>query len=375
MLSFTLDDDLKIKIRKVSNLCIDLYSSLKNIHEEELQAVKKYARISTIGASTRIENALLTNSEIDWIDTILTLDGKITAFDQHKSMIENKLSKDRERSIEEVAGCRNMLLRIVNDYELFKPLRETDIRALHSELMTPHLKSSPYIGNYKIQSNSVIETNHVTREVREVFKTADAGLMTQIGMKDLVEWYNTAIVQEAWSIPVIAEFVYRFLAIHPFQDGNGRLGRGLFILGMLQSNDVSLTTIAPLISIDRQIEKHKEEYYFVLNSCSNGKYSEDSSKYKIEYFLRFMLKMIEKSILDVEVYRKKYKATLNLAPSAIEILNCFKEYPELRLTTKIIINYTNLPRRTIVHNLNILIDNQLIQRYGQGAGVRYQLTF
>jgi Fic family protein len=101
----------------------------------------------------------------------------------------------------------------------------------------------------------------VTGSIREVFKTADAGVMTQTGMRYLVDWYNDAISQEAWSIPVICEFVYRFLAIHPFQDGNGRLGRGLFLLGMLQSNDVALSFIAPLISIDRQIEKHKEEYF------------------------------------------------------------------------------------------------------------------
>ena len=375
MLSFELTNDLNNRIRKVNNLCIDLYSDVKSLNEDELRAIAKYARISTIGASTRIENALLTNPEIDWIDTILTKDGKTTAFNQHKNLIEDKLSKDRERSIEEVAGCRNMLLSVINNHESLKPLRETDIRSLHAELMTPFLKSSPYIGNYKTQSNVVVETNKVTGSIREVFKTADAGVMTQIGMRYLVDWYNDAISQEAWSIPVVCEFVYRFLAIHPFQDGNGRLSRGLFMLGMFQSRDVALSSIAPLISIDRQIEKHKEEYYFVLNSCSQGNYSEDPSQYKIEYFLRFILKMIEKSISDIGIYRKKYHATLDLSQSAVDILKCFKEYPELRLTTKIIINHTDLPRRTVVHNLNILIDNNLIQRFGKGAGVRYQLTF
>jgi Fic family protein len=375
MLSFILSDELKNKVKETNNQCIELYANLKDIAEDEIIAIKKYARISTIGASTRIENAILTNHEIDWIDTVLTIDGKTTAFDQHKKMIENKFSKDRERSIEEVAGCRGMLLRIYQDHQLFFPLRESDIRGLHTELMSPYLKRSPYVGNYKTQSNSVVETNQITGEIREVFKTADAGVITKSAMHDLVRWYNEAIHNEAWVIPVICEFVYRFLAIHPFQDGNGRLGRGLFLLGMLQSNDIALASIAPLISIDRQIEKNKEEYYFVLNSCSQGQYSDDPSSYKIEYFLRFMLKMISRSISDVEIYRKKYAAVNSLSESAYQVLACFKEHPEIRLTTKKIIEYTELPRRTVTYSLGQLAEYSLIQKYGQGAGVRYQLSF
>lgn len=375
MLSFFLSEELKNHTRAVNNLLTELYAKVSYITPDELSAIRKYARISNIGASTRIENALLTNSEIDWIDTILTCEAKTTAFDQYKDRIENKLSKDRERSIEEVAGCRNMLLRILNDYEFFSPLKESDIRGLHAELMTPYLKSGPYIGCYKIQSNSVIEKNQLTGQSREVFKTADAGLMTQTAMHELIKWYNDAMADQPWVIPVTCEFVYRFLAIHPFQDGNGRLGRGLFLLGMLQSGDIALSTIAPLIAIDRQIEKHKEEYYFVLNACSSGQFSEDPASYKIEYFLRFMLKMIELAVSDIEVYRKKYAATLALSESAMEILNCFKEHPELRLTPKMIIEYTDLPRRTVSHSLSHLVKATLIQKYGKGAGTRYQLTF
>ena len=72
-----------------------------------------------IGASTRIENALLTDSEIDWLDTILTQDGKTTALEANRDLIENKLSKDRERSIEEVAGCRQLLLSIYESASQF----------------------------------------------------------------------------------------------------------------------------------------------------------------------------------------------------------------------------------------------------------------
>ncbi len=309
------------------------------------------------------------------MDTILSADGKKTAFEQNKGLIKNKLSKDRERSIEEVAGCRNMLLQIYEKHGEILPLREVDIRGLHDVLMRPYLKDGSRAGNYKTQSNSVVEINHHTGETRTVFKTADPGLSTAIAMQELINWYNKAIINEPWPIVVATEFTYRFLAIHPFQDGNGRVGRGLFLLSLLQSNNKALSTVARYIAIDRQIEKHKEEYYFVLNACSNGRYLKNPTDYKMEHFLKFMIKMIEKSLLDMEVYRKKYANVQKLSESAFSVFNCFKDFPEIKLQTKKICEETQLPRRTVINCLNILLGYGLLQKYGQGAGIKYQVTF
>ena len=169
--------------------------------------------------------------------------------------------------------------------------------------------------------------------------------------------------------------MFRFLAIHPFQDGNGRLGRGLFLLALLQSPDNAIASIARLISIDRHIERHKAEYYAVLNMSSNGKFLTNPSDYKIEYFLDFMIKVTIEALDDISYYIKKFEAINNLSESAEQVLKCFKDYPEIRLSTQIIMNETGLARRTIVNSLNVLLGNKLIQKYGRGAGVRYQLMF
>ncbi len=375
MLSFQLNTELLAKNQALENAFLDVYSELKQLDAEELQSIKHYARISNIGASTRIENALLTDSEINWLDTILTQDGRTTAFAHQKTLIENKLSKDRERSIEEVAGCRQMLMLIHENAEAFLPLRESDIRALHYQLMAPYQKQTEYIGTYKIQSNSVVEHNHHTQESRVIFQTADAGPITSVAMSDLVAWYNKTHPLESRSTLFAAEFVYRFLAIHPFQDGNGRLGRGLMMLALLQSPQFAMSSVAACLAIDRQIEKHKEEYYFVLNQCSKGRFSPDPKKYDIEHFAHFMIKIIHKSLEDITLYRSKYKALHTLSETALQIFNCFKDYPEKRLTNKLICEETKLPRRTIAYSLGTLVAAQLIQRHGLGAGARYQITF
>lgn len=60
---------------------IRTHIEIETIFEEEARYLHQFALICNIGASTRIENAVLTDQEIEWIDTILTKDGKTTAFD------------------------------------------------------------------------------------------------------------------------------------------------------------------------------------------------------------------------------------------------------------------------------------------------------
>ena len=54
-------------------------------------------------------------------------------------------------------------------------------------------------------------------------------------MGELVDWYNETIDTCHWPLLTAIEFTFRFLAIHPFQDGNGRMGRALFLLVPLHS--------------------------------------------------------------------------------------------------------------------------------------------
>jgi Fic family protein len=98
-------------------------------------------------------------------------------------------------------------------------------------------------------------------------------------MANLVEWYNSNIHANPWPLLVATEFVSRFLAIHPFQDGNGRLGRALFILILFQSKDKYLEAVIPYIAIDRHIEQHRSLYYTTLRQCSQGKYHQEPEKY------------------------------------------------------------------------------------------------
>ena len=375
MLSFKPGLKLETELRILQGMLVETYKSIEDLSPEEAKYLHRFALISNIGASTRIENAVLTDQEVEWVDTILQKDGKTTAFEENKIFILDKLEKDRERSVEEVVGCRQILSTVYLQAKEFFPLTEVIIRGLHHDLLRYYPEAANFAGGYKKTPNRVIFINHGTGEQRIVLEPSPPGIITSTAMADLVNWYNSNIHENPWPLLVATEFVFRFLAVHPFQDGNGRLGRALFILTLLQSADKYLREITPFIAIDRHIEQNRSLYYTTLHKCSESKFYEDPKKYEIEPLAWFFIKILRSSLSDIEIYRGRYALLQKLSESALAVLNCFKSSPEKRLKVSDIEKDTRLPRRTVQYALKTLTKKSFIQKLGQGAGTRYRLIF
>ncbi|MEA3546854.1 MAG: Fic family protein [Thermodesulfobacteriota bacterium] len=375
MLSFTPDIETEKDLVRFQGRLIETWHSISALSEKELVYLHRQALVSTIGASTRIENAVLTDEEIDWVDTTLSQDSRTTSFDAQKGFILDKLSKDRQRSIEEVAGCREVLTTIYQQAAELFPFTETHLRGLHHDLLRYYPQASRYAGCYKTTINKVVSFNHETGQRLTVLNPADPGIITTTAMADLINWYTASIRGSVWPVLVAVEFVFRFLAIHPFQDGNGRLGRGLFLLALLQSDDKYLCRIVPYLAIDRQIEKNKALYYKVLHQASKGEFFQDYKRYHYNSLARFFIRIMENGLQDIVVYRTRYANLQKLSESARRVLDCFKSSPEKLLKVSDIERQTALPRRTIQYNLKKMKDMDFLQHLGSGAGSRYQLIF
>ena len=100
-------------------------------------------------------------------------------------------------------------------------------------------------------------------------------------MVKLMEWYNSL---EKITINEIIEFHVRFEKIHPFQDGNGRVGRIIMFKECLKNN------IIPFIILDkdklfyyRGLKEYKNEKGFLIDTCLNA---QDQYIKMIEYYLK-----------------------------------------------------------------------------------------
>ena len=98
-LSFNLNTQTEQKLIALHNKIHNTYEVIFQLSEDEQASIARFAMISSIGASTRIEQAVLTDTEIQWIDTLFT--NSHTSASDTEITIKEKLTQ-KERSIEEV---------------------------------------------------------------------------------------------------------------------------------------------------------------------------------------------------------------------------------------------------------------------------------
>ncbi len=190
--------------------------------------------------STSDEQRIMQKFRLDWNYHSSNIEGNTLTYGETKALIlfgttaQGKPLKDHF----EITGHNeviNWILEIIKDK---RPLTENFIRQLHEILLkepyevdaiTPDGKPTKKlikVGAYK-------ETpNHVKTQTGEIFYFATPE-ETPAKMKELLDWYRKAENKnDVEPILLAAEFHYRFIRIHPFDDGNGRLARILmnFIL-------------------------------------------------------------------------------------------------------------------------------------------------
>src|ERR1700733_13009406 len=141
---------------------------------------------------------------------------------------------------------------VFTSYE-FIPLTENYIKQLHAMLLKYSTKDIRHAGDYKKFPNNVEAFDIQGKSLGIVFETSSP-FDTPREMEKLIHWTNKSLNDHAMHpLITIAVFIVLFLAIHPFQDGNGRLSRILTTLLLLRAGYAYL----PYASLERVIEENK----------------------------------------------------------------------------------------------------------------------
>ena len=230
--------------------------------------------ITSTGASTRIEGAKLSDSDVEDL------------------MRGISMQKFKDRDIQEVKGYFELLKNVFDSWQSIK-LNEGTIKHFHQEILKYVEKDSFHKGQYKVTENKVQMVDVKGNIVGTIFDTTPVYL-TPIEMQELVEWTIKAIKEQKYHpLLIVANFVVEFLKIHPFRDGNGRISRILTNLLMLQAGYLYM----PYISHEKLIEEKKQEYYVALRKTqitlrqAQGK-TLKSEKPDIVPWLNFFLNII-----------------------------------------------------------------------------------
>lgn len=208
-----------------------------------LPGLKRISTIESVGSSTRIEGAKLDDVQV----ATLLAQLEVTHF----------ISRDEQ----EVAGYAHTLELVFDSWSSI-PLSEGHVCQLHETLLAHSTKDERHRGRYKSLPNHVVAFDETGQEIGVIFETAEP-YRTPFMMQELFERTAKGLSTSAQHpLLTIGAFVVEFLAIHPFQDGNGRLSRVLTTLLLLRAGYDHV----PYASLEQIVEERKGEYYQALRA-------------------------------------------------------------------------------------------------------------
>jgi len=316
-----------------------------SMRPEQLKVLKKVSTLESIGSSNRIEGNKLSDAEVEKL----------------LSRISKKSFKSRDE--EEVAGYAELMDTVFDNYPVI-PLSENHIKQLHRILLKYTGKDARHRGEYKKLSNSVAAYDSNGKEIGIVFETASP-FDTPRFMEELTEWARKNL-DDPFLHPliVIGVFVVHFLAIHPFQDGNGRLSRALTTMLLLKKG----YDYVPYSSIESIIETAKEGYYRALRRTQKSIWR---GRVNYEPWLSFFLTTLQKQKRHLEGKIKTMAGDdIKLTRNQKAILELFDDNQELGSSE--IAAQLDMNIETVKKNLKSLADSGYLIKHGTTKGAWYE---
>ena len=316
------------------------WTAIERKEGQSLKELKSIATVRSVGASNRIEGNKMSDEEIDVL------------------LKKIDISKLTDRDSQEVVGYFEVLDLISDSFETIN-ISESHIKSLHNSLMKYSAKDEWHKGNYKLHNNAV-EASFPDGSKQIVFQTTEVGFATEDAIRQLIEWYNSE--KEVHILIKIAAFVYDFLSVHPFQDGNGRLSRLISSLLLLKNGYKWIQ----YVSFEHEIENRKNEYYQVLRSCQGQRPNENITLW-IQFFLNCL------SNIQLQLLKKLQKSgqESNLSHKEKSIFMIIQNRPNIQSGE--IAEKLAIPASTVKRILAELTVKGIIEKEGNGRNVSYTI--
>ena len=321
-----------------------MWRATKDFAPHLLSALEQAALVSSTGSSTRIEGTQLDDAEVERV--LLASDTKMLT------------SSDEQ----EVAGYAAAVREVIREYPSLT-VSEEQVKHLHSTMLQYSSKDSEHRGRYKIMPNRVTVTDQISKR-RVVWLQTTAPEDTPRLMAELITWFNYENDAELQHrLLLIAVFIVVLLAIHPFQDGNGRISRLLTTLLLLKSG----YTYVPYSSMESIIEARKDDYYHALRFTQQTlPTAQQNWQPWLNFFIAAMQQQKDRLASKLATERELQGV---LSPIARKIL----EFIDSRGDASIgdIVTRLGIARNVVRTQLRLLVTQQYLTMVGKGRATRY----
>ena len=306
---------------KILNLVVSISEKLGEVNANHLHKppteLRKKNRIKTIQSSLEIEGNTLTEEQI----TALLNDERVIAPQKDILEVQNAI-KVYEKLIE------------------FNSNSLKDLQAAQSILMQGLIEGS---GKFRTKNVGIVKGSKVEH-------LAPGGAMVNGLMKDLFTYLKTD--KEVLLIKSCV-FHYEFEFIHPFLDGNGRMGRLWQTLILMQKYPVF-----EYLPVESLIKENQNNYYKALGA--SDKLGESTP------FVEFMLTLILQALNNL-------LASQNVNLTAPDRIELFKDFIGLKSFSRkdYLLSYKLISQATASRDLKWAVDNQLLEKLGDKRNTKY----
>lgn len=265
-------------------------------------------------------------------------------------LINEVAPNEKDRNLNEV---KNYYIATVMGYDYLKKHDFSDefFFEMHKTLMDGNVRKPKIVGAFRTEQNFIgrkDSTHAIT------FIPPEPQSVKPL-MENLINYMNHPHdnYRELVQIAIIHA---QFETIHPFMDGNGRVGRLLIPMYLYAKKQIDFTCFF----ISEALERDKIRYYALLN---NIRYENDWNEW-IKFFLETVKKQCDKYIEMITNINKLYEEHLeiarNLARSShiVDIMNVLYQHPIT--TAKQIAEKTDIPLTSVNRYLSLLVEHKIL---------------
>ncbi len=282
-----------------------------------------------INSQTKLE--LRRSNRINSVQSSLAIEGNSLSLADVEAIAADKLIMAIPKEIQEVRNA----LKVYEKIDDWNSYSIDDLCKAHQIMMTGLLDKPGFFRSSGIGISDGTKIIHIAPPSENV----------RFLMNDLMSF-----LQETDIHPLIkgAIFHYEFEFIHPFQDGNGRIGRLWHSLFLINWNP-----IFEILPVENMIHKEQQEYYDALNRANK----EPVINSFIEFILNIILKSIQNAPLNAPL-----NAPVKLSQLQHKLLNKLQDTP--MITYKELSKIFSKHEKTIMRNIQKLKSYNLIKRKG-----------
>lgn len=326
--------------------CIKLYTPPFEITSKIIELISNISE--KIGEINSLQDSpyhvkLRKENRIKTIHSSLAIENNSLSLKQITAIIDGKRVLGNPNEIKEVKNS-------IQAYDLLislNPYKEKDLLKAHKLMMQDLVERN---GKYRIDGVGIFDGEKV------VHMSPPADRVPEL-MGDLFKWLKTSDVH-----PLIKScvFHYEFEFIHPFQDGNGRIGRLWQTLILKEWKEVFAW-----LPVETLVKENQKEYYSVLGVSDSAA---NSTKF-IEFMLTLILNTIEEITKAEEKVTKK--VTIKVTTNQQKIIGAIKKNPYI--TQEELADIIGITKKSITANMKKLQNSGLIKRIGANKNGHWQV--